>query len=84
MFPSLVVLAFLSGLFAPWWWTILPWPVGALIAGSVSVSNEPDRYDMHGFGYEVGAGFAVLTLVVWLLGRGLRIAFNAAYARTSA
>ena len=69
-----VVLALVGGLaFAPRW-TVLVGPVAALSAGATAVLTSQPRYDVHGFGYFVGAAVALLCRAAWLVGRLVRAA----------
>jgi len=66
-----VGLSFATGLMRGPWWTALAWPVASMGLGVYAVANEGPNYDMHGFGYSLGAVAAVVCVAAWLLGRGV-------------
>jgi hypothetical protein len=68
----IILLSFAGGLVLRWRWTVVLGPAAAVILGVATVNAEPHGYDMHGIGYVVGVGAAVLALVVWLIGRWMR------------
>jgi hypothetical protein len=59
-----------TGLLRPPWWTVLVWPAASVGLGIASVATERPEYDMHGFGYLVGAVAAILCVLAWCAGRG--------------
>jgi hypothetical protein len=68
---ALVLLSAVTGLCrGPWWTGLLP-AVTAIAVGVLAVVTEPANYDMHGFGYLVGAVAAVVCVLAWLLGFGM-------------
>lgn len=64
--------SFLTGRFGPTW-AMLSGPASSLALGAWAVNAEPLGYDMHGFGYFVGACWAVVCVIAAVLGRGLRV-----------
>jgi drug/metabolite transporter (DMT)-like permease len=68
----IILLSFPAGLGLRRRLTVVLGPVGALIYGAALVGNERPEYDMHGLGYVIGAGGAVLALIAWLVGRWMR------------
>lgn len=54
------------------WWTSAIGPTISLLGAVYSVMSEPPNYDMHGFGYVIGAVLGVACLVGWLAARGVR------------
>lgn len=52
--------------------SVVAGPLAAAALGIAVVMSEPPNYDMHGFGYLIGAFFAVLALILWLVGRFIR------------
>jgi hypothetical protein len=68
---GLVFVSLCTGLVRPPWWTVLAWPAASVGLGVASVAAERPEYDVHGFGYLVGAVVAVLCVVAWCAGRGV-------------
>jgi hypothetical protein len=67
-----IVLSFAAGVGLRLRLTVVIGPVLALIVGALSIDGEVASYDMHGLGYAVGGVGAILSLIVWLLGRWVR------------
>lgn len=67
-----IVISFLGALVSPWRWAVVPLPVLAVLLGKELDDAEPANYDMHGLGVAVGIFIAVVTVVVWLIGRWIR------------
>jgi hypothetical protein len=60
---------------APWWTAPLP-ALGVLALGFESTANEPENYDMHGFGTLLGIAGAVVCFVLWFVGWGIAWALD--------
>jgi hypothetical protein len=55
-----------------WRSTVVIGPAVALIWCVLTIEGDAAAQDMHGLGYLAGAFFAILTVIVWLLGRWVR------------
>src|SRR4051794_3049777 len=68
-----VALGLASGLKMLPGWTGALWPALAIAGGVVLLLQEPEGYDMKGFGLFIGMVAACCSAVAWLLGRGMRL-----------
>lgn len=69
---ALIALPLATGWLSRHWQTVLVWPAVCLGLGALAVADEPGNYDMHGFGFYVGAAGALVAVAAWLAGRLLR------------
>jgi hypothetical protein len=67
-----MLISFFGALASPWRWAVVPLPVLAVLLGKQLDDAEPASYDMHGLGLLVGVFIAVITIVIWLIGRWIR------------
>jgi hypothetical protein len=76
-----VLLGLVSGLKLLPGWTGAVWPALAIVAGIVLLLQEPEGYDMKGFGLFMGLFAAWCSAVAWLLGRAAFVAVTWVLAR---
>ena len=76
-----VLLGLVSGLKLLPGWTGAVWPALSIGAGIVLLVQEPEGYDMKGFGLFIGLFAAWCSAIAWLLGRGTFVAVVWLHAR---
>jgi hypothetical protein len=67
-----ILLSFFGALASPWRWAFLPFPILAVLLGKKLDDDQPPTYDMRGLGLVAGIFIAVITIIVWLIGRWIR------------